>query len=100
MGELVRRTDPKHRDINTFIQEEINRPLGIDGLWLGVPQNRLDRVATLIDNMPPMSPGMSPPLWERCAPWAVRLTADVFSARALQQAVIPGVGGIANARGV
>jgi CubicO group peptidase (beta-lactamase class C family) len=99
-GELVRRTDPKHRDVNTFIQEEINRPLGIDGLWLGVPENRLDRVATLIDNMAPMSPDMFGPLWERCAPWAVRLTADVFSATSLRRGTIPGVGGIANARSV
>jgi CubicO group peptidase (beta-lactamase class C family) len=99
-GELVRRTDAKHRDINTFVQEEINRPLGIDGLWLGVPQNRLDRVATLIDNMPPMTEGMFGPLWERCAPHSVRLTADVFSATSLKKGTIPGVGGIANARSV
>jgi CubicO group peptidase (beta-lactamase class C family) len=97
---LIRRTDPKHRDVNTFVQEEINRPLGIDGLWLGVPDNRLDRVATLIDNMPPMSEGMFGPLWERCAPWSVRLTADVFSATVLRRGTIPGVGGIANARSV
>jgi CubicO group peptidase (beta-lactamase class C family) len=100
LGEVIRRTDPAHRDVNTFIQEEINRPLGIDGLWLGVPPSRLDRVATLIDNMPPMSPESFPPLWERCAPWAVRLTADVFSDFTLQRATIPGVGGIANARSV
>ena len=99
-GELVCRTDPRHRDINTFLQEEINRPLGIDSLWLGVPKEHLDRIATLIDNMPPMSPENLPPLWEQCAPWAVRLTADVFSSSLLQRGTIPGVGGIANARSV
>jgi CubicO group peptidase (beta-lactamase class C family) len=100
IGEIIRRTDPKHRDINTFLQEEINKPLGIDGLWLGVPENRLDRVATLVDDMAPMDPAMLGPLWEQCLPWRVRLTADVFSNTVLRRGTIPGVGGIANARSV
>jgi len=100
VGELVRRVDPKHRDINTFLQEEINKPLGIDGLWLGVPENRLDRVAVMVDNMMPMDPNMLPPLWNQCAPWPVRLTPEIFEEKLVRKGVIPGVGGIANARSV
>jgi CubicO group peptidase (beta-lactamase class C family) len=100
VGELVRRTDSKHRDINTFLQEEINKPLGIDGLWLGVPQNYLDRVAVMVDNMAPMDPDQMPPLWNQCAPWSVRLTPDIFEDDIIRKGVIPGVGGIANARSV
>ncbi len=98
IGELVRRTDPKGRDVNTFLQEEVNRPLGIDSLWLGVPESELPRIATMVDAMPPMSPETLPEIWEKVSPWAVRLLPDVFEVNRIRQAVIPGVGGIANAR--
>ncbi len=98
IGELVRRTDPKARDVNTFLQEEVNRPLGIDSLWLGVPDSELPRIATMVDAMPPMSPETLPEIWEKVSPWAVRLLPDVFEDNRIRQAVIPGVGGIANAR--
>ncbi len=98
IGELVRRTDPKHRDVNTFLQEEINQPLGIDGLWLGVPDSELSKVAIMEDAMPPMSPETLPEIWEKVSPWAVRLLPDIFEDDRIRQAVIPGVGGIANAR--
>jgi CubicO group peptidase (beta-lactamase class C family) len=100
IGELIRRTDPKHRDVNTFVQEEINRPLGIEDLWLGVPKDRLGRIAELVDAMPPMSPESLPEMWEKCAPFAVRLMPDIFEDDRLRTAVIPAVGGIANARSV
>jgi CubicO group peptidase (beta-lactamase class C family) len=100
MGELVRRTDPTHRDLNTFLQEEITQPLGIDALWLGVPRNRLDRVAALIDDTGATTKEMFPPLYEQCLPWSVRLTPEVFTDPVLQMATIPGAGGIANARSV
>lgn len=98
VGELVRRTDPAHRDVNTFLQEEVNRPLDIDSLWLGVPTGELPKIATMIDDMPPMSPESLPEIWEKVSPWAVRLLPDIFEDDRIRQAVIPGVGGIANAR--
>ena len=98
IGELVRRTDPQHRDVNTFLQQEVNQPLGIDDLWLGVPNNELPKVATMVNAMPPMSPETLPEIWEKVSPWAVRLLPDIFEDDRLRQAVIPGVGGIANAR--
>jgi len=49
----VRRTDPRRRPFGTFIQEEICQPLGIDSLWVGIPEEVAPRVATLT-NMPPI----------------------------------------------
>lgn len=97
IGELVRRTDPARRDVNTFLQQEVNQPLGIEGLWLGVPDSELPKIATMEDAMPPMSPETLPEIWEKVSPWAVRLLPDIFEDDRIRQAVIPGVGGIANA---
>src|SRR5262250_2653428 len=47
IGEVVRRTDPRRRPFGTFIQDEICRPLGIDSLWVGIPEAVAPRVATL-----------------------------------------------------
>ncbi len=48
--------------------------------------------------MPPMPPEFFPELYEKCAPYSVRLLPDIFEADAVRMAVIPAVGGIANAR--
>src|SRR5207244_6557531 len=49
-GEILRRIDG--RSIGQFLQEEIARPLGINGLFLGVPDSDLHRVAVLKDAPP------------------------------------------------
>ena len=46
VGELVRRVDG--RPIADFLQQEICGPLGIDSLFLGVPETDLARVATRV----------------------------------------------------
>jgi CubicO group peptidase (beta-lactamase class C family) len=46
VGELVRRIDG--RPIADFLQQELCAPLGIDSLFLGVPESELDRVATRV----------------------------------------------------
>ena len=56
VGEVVRRTDPKHRPFGQFIQEEICQPLGITDLWAGIPPEVEPRVARLT-NVPPLGPG-------------------------------------------
>lgn len=56
VGEVVRRTDPKHRPFGSFIQEEICQPRVIDNLWAGIPPEVKPRVAKLTD-MPPVPPG-------------------------------------------
>ena len=46
VGELVRRIDG--RSIADFLQQELCTPLGIDSLFLGVPESELGRVATRV----------------------------------------------------
>ena len=45
IGELVRRIDG--RPINRFVREEITRPLGINDLYIGLPEWMLPRVSKL-----------------------------------------------------
>ena len=47
LGEVVRRTDPEGRPFGRFVQEEICGPLTIEDLWIGVPEDRDDRCATI-----------------------------------------------------
>ncbi|KAM5386512.1 hypothetical protein ACJZ2D_000475 [Fusarium nematophilum] len=47
LGKVVVRTDPKHRPLGQFVEEEIFKPLGVEDLYLGVPDAQLSRVATL-----------------------------------------------------
>jgi CubicO group peptidase (beta-lactamase class C family) len=71
VGELVRRIDG--RPIQSFLQDELCRPLGIDSLFFGVPASALHRVAT-------------------------RVPDNEFNRDDVRQACIPSSGLIANAR--
>ncbi len=101
IGEVVRRTDAKRRPFGTFVQEEICAPLGIDSLWLGIPDEAEPRVAKLT-NMPrpsPGAPGLSPEaLIPIAIPPQVGVTQKVFGRADVRRACIPGAGGIMNAR--
>ena len=101
IGEIVRRTDPHRRPFGTFVQEEICQPLGLDGLWIGIPDEVEPRVATLT-NMPPIppgAPGMAPGVLSPLAiPPQVGTTQEVFGRPNVRRACIPGAGGIMNAR--
>ena len=101
IGEVVRRTDPEGRPFGTFIQEEICQPLGIDSLWVGIPDDLEPRVAKLT-NMPPIppgAPGMAPEALSPLAiPAQVGTTEEVFGRADVRRACIPGAGGIMNAR--
>src|SRR5215813_1634824 len=57
IAECVRRTDPKERPFSRFVQEEICAPLGIDNLFLGIPDGVEPRIAQLT-NLPPPAPGI------------------------------------------
>ena len=101
VGEVVRRTDPQHRGVGQFIQEEICQPLGIGALWAGIPAEVEDRVARLtnIPPLPPGAPGMPPDsLRPRATPPEVATTQEVFGRPDVRQACIPGAQGIMNAR--
>ncbi|OJJ01766.1 hypothetical protein ASPVEDRAFT_83294 [Aspergillus versicolor CBS 583.65] len=90
LGEVVVRTDPKGRQFEQFIQEEICSPLGVTDFYLGVPDGDLSRVATLyggesfgmVDDYNACPPGVYP-------------SGSVHNQRIIQQAVDPGAGAVA-----
>jgi CubicO group peptidase (beta-lactamase class C family) len=100
VGEVVRRTDPKRRPFGTFVQEEICQPLGIDNLWLGIPE-KVEPLVAKLTNMPPIppgAPGMAPEILSPLAiPLQVGTTQEVFGRPDVRRACIPGAGGIMNA---
>ncbi|SMD27295.1 serine hydrolase domain-containing protein [Kibdelosporangium aridum] len=95
IGEVVRRTDPARRSFDTFIAEEICKPLGVTDFHLGVPDGDLPRVAKLyggnefamVDE-------------HNISPRAVFPGSDVHNLPTVQQAVDPGAGAIATAGAV
>jgi CubicO group peptidase (beta-lactamase class C family) len=91
IGEVVRRIDG--RPIGQFLQEELAQPLGLD-IYLGVPDEALPRVAVLKD-APPAPPAHEARMVGEPAGSQV---AHYFNRREIQQAAIPGSGGIMNAR--
>lgn len=93
-GEILRRVDG--RTIAQFLQDEICKPLGINGAYLGVPDSELHRVAVLTDAPP------NPPEYEArmVGEPAGSHVAEVFNRREIQQASIPASGGIFSARGL
>jgi len=93
-GEILRRVDG--RTIAQFLQDEICKPLRINGAYLGVPDSELKRVAVLTD-APPAPPEYDASMVGEPAGSHV---AQVFNRRELQQASIPASGGIFSARGL
>jgi CubicO group peptidase (beta-lactamase class C family) len=101
IGEIVRRTDQKERPFGTFVQEEICAPLGIDSLWIGIPDEVEPRVAKLtnIPSPPAGAPGLpSESLMPKSIPPHVGTSQGVFGRPDVRRACIPGAGGIMNAR--
>jgi CubicO group peptidase (beta-lactamase class C family) len=66
-GEVVRRSDPKHRSLGTFLAEEIAGPLGLE-LWIGLPATQQPRVARLMGAPPPTDPELLAQMAERMGP--------------------------------
>jgi CubicO group peptidase (beta-lactamase class C family) len=91
MGEVVRRIDG--RTIGQFLRQELAQPLGLD-IYLGVPDAALPRVAVLKDG-PPATPEHDARMVGEPAGSQVAM---YFNRREIQQAAIPGSGGIMNAR--
>lgn len=93
-GEILRRVDG--RSIGQFLQEEICKPLGIDGAYLGVPDSELHRVAVLTDGPPAPADYDARMVGEP----AGSQVAEAFNRREVIQAAIPGSGGHFSARGL
>jgi CubicO group peptidase (beta-lactamase class C family) len=97
LGEVVRRTDPRHRAFGRFVREEIAEPYGITDLWIGIPDDADLRVARLVDEGSSASfPDDS--YFAMALPNNVRLIPDVFDRSAVRRAAVAAVGGIFNAR--
>jgi CubicO group peptidase (beta-lactamase class C family) len=104
VAEIVRRTDPLGRAFGAFVQDEIAAPLGIDSLFIGIPEEANERVAKLT-NMPvelpegarPMPPGVLAPL---AIPAQVATSQEVYGRLDVRMACLPGAGGIMNSRSV
>ncbi len=116
VGELVRRVSGK--TISEFLKSEISKPLGLDGLYIGVPKSELHRVAPLIGAMKNATPKpkkvrgrkRGPTLRQQVLgriPQLVRMAQALapkgvgkfdFSSHEAVQASIPGAGGVFTAR--
>ena len=98
LGEVVRRTDPKHRPFARFAQEEVLQPLGIQDAWLGIPPSVEPRVATLYMPDRPPAPATPAPHAAAIAPPAVALVPEVYNLPLVRESCIPATGIIASAR--
>lgn len=97
LGEIVRRTDPAHRDFKRFVAEEIATPLGLTDLWLGIDERVEPRIAKLYDeNSSASFPDDT--YFAQALPNNVRLIPEVFELPAVRRACIAATGGIFNAR--
>ncbi|OYU72253.1 MAG: EstA family serine hydrolase, partial [Alphaproteobacteria bacterium PA3] len=47
VGEIVQRSDPRKRPLGQFVQDEIAQPLGLQDLWIGIPEVVSSRVAVM-----------------------------------------------------
>jgi CubicO group peptidase (beta-lactamase class C family) len=93
-GEILRRVDG--RSIGQFLQDEVCKPLRTDGIFLGVPDSELRRVAVLTDGPPAPADYDARMVGEP----AGSHVAQAFNKREIQKAAVPGSGGIMSARGL
>lgn len=96
VAELVRRTDPAHRPIAAFVDEELCQPLGIEDLYLGVPPSELHRVAPVISDRVPAPTGN--PYFDVSMPVGVFPGPAVHNLDLVRTGVVPGAGVITTAR--
>jgi CubicO group peptidase (beta-lactamase class C family) len=93
-GEILRRVDG--RTIGQFLQDEICKPLKINGLYLGVPDGEMRRVAVLKDGPPAPAAYDASMVGEPAGSYV----AKAFNRPEVIKAAIPGSGGIMSARGL
>jgi CubicO group peptidase (beta-lactamase class C family) len=93
-GEILRRVDG--RSIGQFLQDEICKPLKTNGLFLGVPDADVPRVAVLTDAPPAPAAYDASMVGEPAGSYV----AKAFNKTSVIKAAIPGSGGIMSARGL
>jgi CubicO group peptidase (beta-lactamase class C family) len=98
LGELVRRTDPGRRPFGRFVLDEVAAPIGIDSLFLGVPDSATDRIAVLESDPRAALPPERAAVRARTLPPQLELVPEVYNRRDVQQACIPATGLTTNAR--
>jgi CubicO group peptidase (beta-lactamase class C family) len=93
------------RDFGSLLQEEVLKPLGIRGFYLGIPAELEDRVLSL-DCWPPTPPAagapipVPDPIGERAIPASVRPLEAFMNRSIVRRACIPASNGIGNARAI
>ena len=100
LGEVIRRTDPRHRMFGEYLRDEICVPLGIDDLWVGLPPELEPRVARLTWGAnPPSAPEVPWTLVRILAiPRGVAPSPDLWNSPLIHGACIPAGGAILTAR--
>lgn len=98
LGEIVRRTDPKGRTFQRFVQDEIAAPLGVTDLWLGISDRVESRIAKLRNDNADDPKPRADSNFVRSVPLNVQLVPEIFERPDVRRACIPAVGGIFNAR--
>jgi len=99
VGEVVRRTDSQQRTFGAFVREELCNPLGIEDLYIGLPDSENHRVARLIDQSgeAPGRSSESQHLQALTMPPAAMPGPNIFGLPEVRAAEIPGAGGIMSA---
>ncbi|UCE11007.1 MAG: beta-lactamase family protein [Candidatus Thorarchaeota archaeon] len=98
IGEIIRRVDG--RPIAQFVQEEVCQPLGIEGFYLGIPDDVEHRVAPLREeHRPAEGASETDDLLQRVEPPRVTC-AEVINRPDIRRASIPACGGIMTARAI
>ena len=113
-GELVRRVDPQHRSLGTFVREEIAAPLGVE-FWIGLPLELEPRVSPILPTPPPDDPMVIAMMAQFMGPGtpggdaltlngalrdpdtATAISDSVINSRQLHAAEVPAANGITNA---
>lgn len=100
LGEVLRRIDG--RPIADFVSQEICKPLKIDGLFFGIPDDAEKRVAPLHDATHPAGAPPLPenPMMRLAIPPQVATGGGAFNRPDVRRASIPAAGGIMNARSI
>jgi CubicO group peptidase (beta-lactamase class C family) len=98
LGEIIRRVDG--RPVERFVQEELCRPLGINDFYLGIPDEVEGRIAPLRQTASHLAGNAQHnELAQLVGPPQVT-TAEVVNRPDFRRAVVPGGGGIMNARAI